>query len=68
MEGDRYVIFLNLGDLLGGLASPFQPRDGLSGRVVLQKTLDRLDYFGAFFLTGRRPPPVLRAVRPHVLS
>jgi hypothetical protein len=56
LEGDRYVIFLNLGDLLSGLASPFQPRDGLSGRLVLQKNLD-LDYFGAFFspADARRP-------------
>ena len=51
----------NLGDLLGRLAGPLQPRDGVSGRVVLQKNLDRLDYFGRFFSTGLRPPPALRA-------
>jgi hypothetical protein len=50
----------NLGDLLGRLAGPLQPGDGISGRVVLQKNLDGLDYFGCFFSTGLRPPPVLR--------
>ena len=51
----------NLGDLLGRLAGPLQPGDGISGRVVLQKNLDGLDYFGRFFSTGLRPPPTLRA-------
>ena len=55
-------IFLkNLGDLLGGLAGPLQPGDGISGSVVLQKNLDGIDYFGRFFSTGLRPPPALRA-------
>ncbi len=51
----------NVGDLLCRFASPLQPRDGISGRVVLQKNLDRIDYFGRFFSTGLRPPPALRA-------
>ncbi len=59
---DRNVDLLkNLGDLLRRLAGPLQPGDGISGRVVLQKNLDGLDYFGRFFSTGLRPPPVLRA-------
>ena len=59
---DRNVDLLkNLGDLLGRLAGPLQPRDGISGGVVLQKNLDGLDYFGRFFSTGLRPPPALRA-------
>src|SRR6202011_3771425 len=36
----------NLCDLLRGLAGPLQPRDGITGRVVLQKNLDGIDYFG----------------------
>ena len=59
---DRNVDLLkNLGDLLGRLAGPLQSGDGISGCVVLQKNLDGLDYFGRFFSTGLRPPPVLRA-------
>ena len=50
----------NLGDLLGRLAGPLQPGDGIAGGVVLQKNFDGLDYFGRFFSTGLRPPPVLR--------
>ena len=50
----------NLCDLLRRLASPLQPSDGIPGRVVFQKNLDGLDYFGRFFSTGLRPPPVLR--------
>jgi hypothetical protein len=50
----------NLGDLLGCLAGPLQPGDGIAGGVVLQKDLDGLDYFGRFFSTGLRPPPILR--------
>jgi len=58
---DRNVDLLkNLGDLLGGLTGPLQPGDGISGRVMLQKNLDGLDYFGCFFSTRLRPPPVLR--------
>ena len=59
---DRNIDLLqNFGDLLGRLTGPLQPCDGISGRVVLQKNLDRLDYFGRFFSTGLRPPPALRA-------
>ena len=59
---DRNVDLLkNLCDFLRRLAGPLQPGDGVSGRVVLQKNLDGLDYFGCFFSTGLRPPPVLRA-------
>ena len=59
---DRNVDLLeDLGDLLGGLASPFQPGDRISRRIVLQKNLDGIDYFGRFFSTGLRPPPALRA-------
>ena len=58
---DRNVDLLkNLGDLLGGLTGPLQPGDGISGRVMLQKNFDGLDYFGCFFSTRLRPPPVLR--------
>jgi hypothetical protein len=48
-------------DRLRCLAGPLQPGDGISGGVVLQKNLDGIDYFGRFFSTGLRPPPVLRA-------
>ena len=49
---DRNVDLLkNLGDLLRRLAGPLQPGDGISGRVVLQKNLDGLDYFRRFFST-----------------
>ena len=59
---DRNVDLLkNLGNLLRRLAAPLQPRDGISSRVVLQKNLNGRDYFGRFFSTGLRPPPVLRA-------
>src|SRR5260370_2982656 len=62
---DRNVDLLkNLGDLLRRLAGPLQPGDGISGRVVLQKNLDGLDYFGRFFSTGFRPPPALAARSP----
>jgi len=49
------------GDLLGGFASPLQTADGIPGGIVLQKNFDRVDYFGRFFSTGLRPPPILRA-------
>jgi len=59
---DRNIDLLqNFGDLLGRLTGPLQPCDGISGRVVLQKNLDGIDYFGRFFSTGLRPPPALRA-------
>ena len=59
---DRDVDLLqNLGDLFRGLAGPLQSRDGISGRIVLQKNLDDFDYFGRFFSTGLRPAPALRA-------
>ena len=58
---DRNVDLLkNLGDLLGRLAGPLQPGDGIAGGVVLQQNFDGLDYFGRFFSTGLRPPPVPR--------
>ena len=59
---DRDVDLLeNRGDLLGRLASPLQPGDGIPGGVVLQKNLDGIDYFGRFFSTRLRPAPALRA-------
>ena len=51
----------NLRDLLSRLASPLQPGDGIAGGIVLQENLDGIDYFGRFFSTRLRPPPVLRA-------
>ena len=51
----------NLGDLLGRLASPLQPGDGIPGGVVLQQNLDGVDYFGRVFSTRLRPAPALRA-------
>jgi hypothetical protein len=51
----------DLGDLLGRLAGPLQPGDGISGGVVLQQNLDGIDYFARFFSTRLRPPPALRA-------
>ena len=53
----------NLRDLLRRLAGPFQPGDGISGGIVLQKNLDGVDYFGRFFSTGLRPAPGCR-IRP----
>jgi len=47
-------------DSLRRLASPLQPGDGIPGGIVLQKNLDGSDYFGRFFSTRLRPPPVLR--------
>src|ERR1035438_6131517 len=59
---DRNVdLSKNLGDLLRRLAGPLQSADGISCRVMLQKNLDGVDYFGRFFSTGLPPPPVLRA-------
>src|SRR5262245_3556866 len=58
---DRNVDLLeNPGDLLSRLAGPLQPGDRISGGIVLQENLDGVDYFGSFFSTGLRPPPVLR--------
>jgi hypothetical protein len=51
----------DLGDLLGRLAGPLQPGDGISGGVMFQQNLDGIDYFGRFFSTGLRPAPALRA-------
>ena len=51
----------DLGDLLGRLAGPFQPGDGISSGIVLQQNLDGIDYFGRFFSICLRPPPALRA-------
>ena len=48
-------------DRLRRLAGPLQPGDRISGGIVLQKNLDGIDYFGRFFSTRLRPPPVLRA-------
>jgi len=50
----------HLRDLLGRLASPLQPGDGIPGGVVLQQNLDGLDYFGRIFSTRLRPAPPLR--------
>ena len=44
----------NLGDLLGRLAGPLQPGDGIAGGIVLQENLDGIDYFGRFFSTRLR--------------
>jgi hypothetical protein len=57
----------NLGDILRRLAGPLQSGDRISGGIVLQQNLDGIDYFGRFFSTGVRPPPVLR-VRPTCTS
>ena len=51
----------DVSDLLGRLAGPLQPGDGIAGGVVFQQNLDGIDYFGRFFSTGLRPAPVLRA-------
>ena len=48
-------------DLLGRLASPLQPGNGIPGGVMFQKNLDGIDYFGRFFSTRLRPAPALRA-------
>ena len=47
-------------DRLGRLAGPLQSGDRISGGIVLQKNLDGIDYFGRFFSTRLRPPPILR--------
>jgi hypothetical protein len=51
----------NFRDLLRCLTGPLQSRDGIAGRIVLQDDLYGIDYFGRFFSTRLRPPPVLRA-------
>ena len=51
----------NLSDVLGGLAGPLQPADGVSGGVVFEKNFYGIDDFGRFFSTRFRPPPALRA-------
>ena len=51
----------NRGDLIGRLAGPLQPGDGIAGGIVLQENLDGIDYFGRFFSTRLRPAPALRA-------
>ena len=59
---DRNIDLLkNLRDLLGRLAGPLQSANRISGRIVLEKNLDGIDYFGRFFSTRLRPPPILRA-------
>src|SRR5215469_12499339 len=50
----------NFRDLFGGLPSPLQAGDGISGGVVLQENFDGLHYFGDFFSTRLRPAPALR--------
>src|ERR1039457_6265127 len=52
-------------ELLCRLTGPLQPRDGISGGIVLQDNLDGSDYFGRFFppayvhrpLCAPDPPP-----------
>ena len=59
---DRDIDLLeNFRDLFGGLPSPLQAGDGISGGVVLQKNFDGVNYFGRFFSTRLRPAPALRA-------
>lgn len=61
-RGDRKARFRkSRGDILRGLAGPLQSGDRISGGIVLEQSLDGSDYFGRFFFTGLRPPPVLRA-------
>ena len=60
--GDRKARFgKSRGDILRSLAGPLQSGDRISGGIVLEQSLDGSDYFGRFFFTGLRPPPVLRA-------
>src|SRR5205814_2625392 len=51
----------NLRDLLGRLAGPLQPGDGIAGGIVFQENLDGIDYVGRFFSARMRPAPALRA-------
>ena len=56
------------GNLIGGAAGPFQARNGIAGRVMIEKGFDNRDYFGRFFSVGIRPAPARRMRPPDVTS
>ena len=57
-----------VGNLVGGAAGPFQARNGIAGRVMLEQVFDNRDYFGRFFSVGIRPAPARRMRPPEVTS
>src|ERR1700728_4217288 len=55
------LLLKNPGNLLGGLPRPLHTGHGITSSVVFKNRFDGLDYFGSFFSSGFRPPPILRA-------